>query len=70
MTPATTSQESTSARALVSPYEYHRGSKRNNPQHKGLMMQMMLMSMLQHNQYMEEEHQCCGKECEDCLAMQ
>jgi hypothetical protein len=33
-------------------------------------MQMMQISMLQHNQYMEEEHQRHGKEREDCLAMQ
>jgi hypothetical protein len=31
---------------------------------------MMQMSMLQHNQYMEEEHQPHGKECKNCLAMQ
>jgi hypothetical protein len=42
---------------------------RNNPHHEGLM-QMMQMSMLQHNQYMEEEHQRQREECEDHLAMQ
>jgi hypothetical protein len=60
-----TSRGSTSARPLVSPYD-HRGSNRNNPQHDGFM-QMMQMSMLQHNQYMEEEHQRRRK---DCLVMQ
>jgi hypothetical protein len=63
-----TSRGSTSARPLVSPYD-RRGSNRNNPQHDGLM-QMMQMSMLQHNQYMEEERQRRGEEREDRLAMQ
>jgi hypothetical protein len=68
MTPMPTSRGYTLARPLVPPYEC-RGSNRNNPQHEGLM-QMMQMSMLQHNQYLEEEHQHWGEEGEDRLAMQ
>ena len=65
-TPIRTSRGSTSARHLVSPYE-RRGSNKNNPQHEGLM-QMMQMSMLQHNQFMEEERKRRGEEREDRLA--
>jgi hypothetical protein len=34
------------------------------------MIQIMQMSMLQHNQYMEEERKCQGEECKDQLALQ
>ncbi len=67
-TPTPTSQRSTSARPLVSPWD-RRGSNRNNPQHDGLL-QMMQMSMLQHNQYIEEERKRRNKERKDRLAMQ
>jgi hypothetical protein len=67
-TPTQTSKGSISARPSVSPYE-RGGSNKNNPQHEGLM-QMMQVSMLQHDQYMEEERTPRGEEPEDRLAMQ
>ena len=65
-----TSRGSNSARPLVSPFggDRTRGS-RNNPQQDGLM-QMMQMSMLQHNQHMEEERLRRVDERESRLAMQ
>jgi hypothetical protein len=30
----------------------------------------MQISMLQHDQYMDAEHQRRGKECKDCIALQ
>jgi hypothetical protein len=33
-------------------------------------MQMMQMSMLQHDQHMKEERHCHVEECKACLAMQ
>jgi hypothetical protein len=67
-TPSPTSRGSTSARPLVSPWDL-RGSNRNNLQRDGLL-QMMQMSMLQHNQYIEEERKRRNKERKDRLAMQ
>jgi hypothetical protein len=63
------SMGSNAPRPLVAPSGDRTRGSRNNPQQDGLM-QMMQMSMLQHNQQMEEDRQRRGEEREARLAMQ
>jgi hypothetical protein len=68
-TGATSSRGSNAPRPLVAPAGDRARGSRNNPQQDGLM-QMMQMSMLQHNQHMDEERHRRVEEREARLAMQ
>jgi hypothetical protein len=68
-TPSNRGSTSATGRPLVSPYDRRGTSNSKSNPHQDGLAKMMEMSMVQHNQYMEEERQRRGEEREDRKAM-